>query len=388
MTHPLLRCSLFLSCLAAAAVAQYRFFVPNKTPSITAERFAETANHLVDRDVWRYGFVLGHHGAFLVRTLAAGAAPTRCPVMVDPCSEELEGLMADELDGIPRLAALELAGYALLLAFVVLVLPGAMVWLLRRTPKRLRMPVLGFAAAAAVITLFLVPYATIGYGGSAFTNWVGPGAFSYSGGYFWWPHTPGLTVSYRMVLEAVFYRPGTVFGNLGSHLPMPEMPMWLFLWLLGVLFYGTVLWAVAVVAQETRRIAGVFGPDGSGSIQVRATTRQLTIWGIAVVAFTSTLVIQALQPGWQGLPPWVVVLCLTLALPVAVTSVVRARRVRGGDNTPARHQLPLLVGTISAAVAAAALLDANLRNSSVGDWLHIILLGTLLVALVLGLLRR
>ncbi len=98
--------------------------------------------------------------------------------------------------------------------------------------------------------------------------------------------------------------------------------------------------------------------------------------------------IQALQPGWQGLPPWVVVLCLTLALPVAVTSVVRARRVRGGDNTAARHQLPLLVGTISAAVAAAALLDANLRNSSVGDWLHIVLLGTLLVALVLGLLRR
>ncbi len=105
----------------------------------------------MDRDGWRYGFVLQHNGAVLVRIPADRAPPAnRCPLAGHPLFEELQALMTAELNRVPRLAALELAGYAVLLVFLVLVLPGAMGWLLRRTPQRLRLSVLCFAPTAAV----------------------------------------------------------------------------------------------------------------------------------------------------------------------------------------------------------------------------------------------
>jgi len=208
--------SVALVAILAAQVVALRL----ATPELSATEFRE-AFFLRSSHAWHYGYVRGHHGAQLVRT-ARTDAPLLAPAHSDAT---LTPIMTSALSSLPRKAALE----GLFYFFVAVVALLGIRWLIRLRPsgllRRLAVVLLFGTFAVLVLFAFLTPYLAAGYGASAFSTWVGPGACSSSGGHLWLFTAPGETVSYRYAVELALYS-SLWFARQGSGYPLhDDLPM-------------------------------------------------------------------------------------------------------------------------------------------------------------------
>jgi hypothetical protein len=211
--------SLFLGAIAVGQWAALRHSV-RVVPSTDFGK----ATYLRSLNGWRIGFLKGQHGAWLVRT---PSATFPVPSSAGPVSP-LETEMAEILSSLPRKALLEGILYAAALLSGALLLPAASRRVAgTRLPALARHVIVGLFSVA-LGALILSPYLFLGYGRCAFTNWVGPGALSYSGAYLRLSPHPGDTVSYRNVVEVVAL-PGLWLAS-ASHLndsrAESETPQW------------------------------------------------------------------------------------------------------------------------------------------------------------------
>jgi hypothetical protein len=209
--------SLFLGTIAVGQWAALRHSVL----AVPSTDFGK-ATYLRSLYGWRIGFLRGQHGAWLVRT---PSATFPAPSSAGPLSP-LEPEMAEILSSLPRKALLEGILYAAALLSGALLLPAA-----SRRVARTRLPALARHVIVGLFTvalgaLILSPYLFLGYGGCAFTNWVGPGALSYSGVYLRLSPHPGDTVSYRNVVEVVAYPGLWLASYLNSSRAESETPQW------------------------------------------------------------------------------------------------------------------------------------------------------------------
>jgi hypothetical protein len=143
------------------------------------------------------GFVLGHHGARFI-TLSSNDLP-RGGADYSTELARLKAVMQTELDRIPLKIIAEAVWYFAVVFFVVC-RPLAVSWRRRASPSSLAAT--GATVLFAATVVFQVPIA-FGYDGSIFSNWVGPGAYSYSRPYVGVTGISGVTVSYRPFLEAM-----------------------------------------------------------------------------------------------------------------------------------------------------------------------------------------
>ncbi|MFN7954082.1 MAG: hypothetical protein U0610_20320 [bacterium] len=152
---------------------------------------------------WKYGFLCGHHGCVLAKTRNLG--PSYRPVR-DEVEPAVRDAMAEELRRVPRKIVGELALYAVLVWWGCVFTP----WLRLRSRGWSRRRVLWHATGAVgglgFLLLASTPYLVFRLGAPLFSNWVGPGALSYTTG-LGLTGGPGLTVSYRSFLELVFLGP-------------------------------------------------------------------------------------------------------------------------------------------------------------------------------------
>lgn len=152
---------------------------------------------------WRYGHILQHHGAVLVKTRLTPEAP---PLRLPSPDDRLSAAMALELRGASLRTVLELLFYAALWGLARFVLPR-MPWPHVRSVTS-RWPALARAAltTSAFVTAAMTPYLLTGYGEPLFSNQMGPGALSSTGMV---PTTGAVlsAVSYGMLLEALLMWP-------------------------------------------------------------------------------------------------------------------------------------------------------------------------------------
>lgn len=164
----------------------------------------------------RVGYVHGHHGAVLVR-LRPGVAATLQAPPEEP--GEIAEAMQLELKRIPLKAGAEAVWYFLVF-FGVIFLPLRWAW--RRHASRRLFALAGAAALFTAAGLLQAPI-FFGYDASIFSNWVGPGAYSYSTSALAVTGIPGITVSYRTFLEAMMAPPAKLLLLLfseGGPLPL------------------------------------------------------------------------------------------------------------------------------------------------------------------------
>lgn len=206
--------------LAAFEVACLRSSVATLSP----HEFAERATDLSLSGPWRYGYVSGIHGARLVRT---ANLPDLVP-SPHPTDLALTQRMRADLASLPRRAALEFAFYCVLLLYVVSAAPWLYGVLARRWPRRWQLRCARGLLAVSVAAIALLPQRLLGYGASAFSTYVGPGALSWSGGYPQITWLTADTISYRTFVEFLLIGPLWLFSKL-PQLPFAGVrpPFWL-----------------------------------------------------------------------------------------------------------------------------------------------------------------
>lgn len=248
---------------------------------------------------------------------------------------------------------------------------------------------LSSGVAIVATALILAPLIVWHYGGSSFTTWAGPYPMSYSGTYFWYTHAAGKTVSYRHVLEAYFYLPGTAFQRIADWIPLPRMPLTLFLLLLGSVGYAALLSAGVLIASEAGCVLGCSRRHNrSSSRHLKCLSRELVVLPAVLLALSWVLALESLGAHWDGLPPWVYLSLAALCLPLAAISVNEARTVRKAGLTPDAPPGPALVirGVLTTLMSAGAmllvilLLRARFRTAYPGDIATVALFLTLLSA--------
>lgn len=227
----------------------------------SAEYYSRNAFDLSVTAKWRYGYVVGHHGAHLVKAYnTPEAVPHINPGSSD--DKELVSTMSHKLDTYPLKAALEALLYSFLVGYAFFLMP----WLINKfAPKSSvysKMILFVCAIVALFWTLACLPLLCFGYGSSLFSTWEGPGASGYSGPY---PGLPtglsGETISYRPLLEMASFFPLIAVEVTGLGRCLPEMTIGLFVWISGVLFYCAAAFLVsgaaclidAVVAKRSAR---------------------------------------------------------------------------------------------------------------------------------------
>ena len=230
------------------------FFLWKKVPAMDPDQYGRYAHDLETRNEWRYGYIQGVHGAYLVRARDA-AQPQRSATGSD--KDEMRSFMRSELRRIPRKTALETALYASILAFLFFGARPLRGLVRGRTPRRLRRLVADVLPGAVVFALIAFPLLVFGYGYGGFTNLVGPGAMSYSGPYFRWESWVGNSsnsISYRALVSVVTIPAGLLVELVW--MALERIPFVVELddvetaapyWIADLLFYG----ALSVAAIRT-----------------------------------------------------------------------------------------------------------------------------------------
>lgn len=224
-----------------------------RVQEITPEKYGRQAIDLRETAKWRFGFIAGYHGAYLVKTPhAPDSPPVRHPV---PEEADLASAMAHDLETYPAKSALEAIFYLVLMAYAFFLAPALRIKLAPQLARRGRKILFEIAAWSLGWTLACLPLIGLGYGGSLFTTWAGPGAWIYSGPYPGFiTGLPAETISYRPLLEAASLLPLAAFQTTGLAGCFPEMSMGLAVWVSGVLF-GC---AVVLLAGGARWLLDLF----------------------------------------------------------------------------------------------------------------------------------
>ena len=216
-----------------------------------------------------HGYIVLHHGAVLVKMRNTGPLPSterpgsQAETDADiggneadmAADDEVRAVMARELDLVAVKTALELALYVALLLWGFFGIRWFRSKLIGGSDRRLRWFAAGVASWIIPWTFAASPLLLLGYGNPLFTNWMGPGALSWSTGYpISW--SPGLSVSYRWFIEMASFWPVLLLATV-AHAVMhylPAMSGGMVVWIAGVLFYGFVggLRGLAAGAAEPR----------------------------------------------------------------------------------------------------------------------------------------
>jgi hypothetical protein len=215
-------------CAAVALVLVAQWSIVS-VPAIDTDKFDAWARELQRTKTWRYGYVLPHHGAVLVKTRWTGSALPFVPIAPD---DRLSGVMDRELRLGARKAAFELLFYGSLWILAMTGLPRIARAMGGAAPTRGRWAAAVGTATALFPTAALAPYLIAAYGEPLFSTWRGPGALSYSGPF---PPTAalGTSITYRH-----FFAP---LGERGA------------LWAIAGVFYGVGAAIVAYVADTRER---------------------------------------------------------------------------------------------------------------------------------------
>lgn len=224
------RCLLRCVAIGLVLVAEW---LSVQVPTVDAEVFRESAFERERTRTWRYGYILEHHGAVLVKTPLGTGAPTPAPVDTD---DGVAREMARTLRLLPWKAAFELSFYALLWA---LWSAGVARWRRRCSSEMFsrwrRSAALGLSWAI-LITVVLAPYLVAGYGEPLFSTWRGPGALSYT---TWFGSTGGPwdpSLTYRNLVLSVLMLPlVSMEWTLGFLAPLGVPAAF---WVISVVFYG------------------------------------------------------------------------------------------------------------------------------------------------------
>ncbi|MCX5813029.1 MAG: hypothetical protein NT178_10855 [Proteobacteria bacterium] len=215
-----------------------------QVPIIASAEYSRNAFDLSVTAKWRYGYVVEHHGAFLVK---ARNIPETVPYLDPGLSEdkELASAMSRKLETYPLRAALEALFYSFLVGYALFLVPWLRSKFAAKNSRYSHGTLFEGAVWALGWTLACLPLICFGYGSSLFSTWAGPGASGYSGPY------PGLitglsgeTITYRPLLEGASIIPMIAVEATGLGRCLPEMTMGLFVWISGVLFYCTVAFLV------------------------------------------------------------------------------------------------------------------------------------------------
>ena len=142
------------------------------------------------------GIIRGHHGAVFVRTSDLSRNP---PLSKESDAAEVQLAMRRELRRVPVKLFAEWVWYVVV-AFFVVYLP--IVTARVRAALRRTVVLVSACAFLAAAALFQLPLA-FGYDSSMFSTWAGPGAYSSSGPYLSISGNTGVSVSYRIFLEAM-----------------------------------------------------------------------------------------------------------------------------------------------------------------------------------------
>jgi hypothetical protein len=228
-----------------------------KVPTIPEAIYKEDAVDLRVTPKWRYGYAMLHHGAILVRTRNTSNQPTDIP---SGPHDEIWSAMDNEFRLIPTKTILESLLY---LSLLVYALYGSS-WLTDKIVAEKKGPLAAFVTKTILWmvawTIASSPLLVGGYGEPLYSTWIGPGALSYSGPYWRISSGCGLTVSYRPFIEIIATGPrlcAVLIGDSIKHLP--KISDRAYLWIAGLIFYGTsgfVLgvfqWLVQVRAAKRR----------------------------------------------------------------------------------------------------------------------------------------
>lgn len=167
--------------------------------SIDESEFETYAVEIERSQTWRWGYVMPHHGAVLVKTRLAADAPPLAPIAAD---DWLTPIMAHELRLRPWKAAFEIGFYASLWALWSVGLARMRRRLSGADSTRWRRSVTFGLSWAVMIAALMAPFLIAGYGEPLFTNQQAPGAW---GATTWgFPSTGtawGYSLTYRGVLQ-------------------------------------------------------------------------------------------------------------------------------------------------------------------------------------------
>jgi hypothetical protein len=216
-------------------------------PAIDADTFDESARELQRTRTWRYGYVLPHHGAVLVKARNTTGAPPFVPIEPD---DHLSAVMVRELRlGVSK-ATFELLFYGGLWLLAAAGLPRLIRAIAGRAATRCRWALAVGLAGVLFPTAALAPYLLAGYGEPLFSTWQGPGALSYSGPF---PETAALgrCITYRILVEGVLMYP-LLFSSwaLDYLAAVGERQA---LWAISAIFYGVTATLVAYIVDTRGR---------------------------------------------------------------------------------------------------------------------------------------
>jgi len=187
-----------LKC-AAVALVLYVIGAVAWVPSIDGPVFELYAVEIERTQTWRYGYVMPHHGAALVKTRLAADAPPLAPIAAD---DTLTPIMARKLRLRPWKAAFEIGFYASLWALWSVGLARFRRRLSGPDSTRWQRSVTYGLSWAVMITALMAPFLIAGYGEPLFSNQEAPGAWGAttwgfrSTGTAW-----GFSLTYRWVLQ-------------------------------------------------------------------------------------------------------------------------------------------------------------------------------------------
>lgn len=201
---------------------------------------------------WRYGFLWDHHGAWLVKTENVEEA-----VPLDSCIgwDGLCNELLEEINLIPLKTILELCLYGVILVYMFWVVP----W--QRTKFAFLQDSVGKEILVETVlwilgwTILLLPLLLFDYGQSLYTNWIGPGAASWSGMYYEVSGAQGVTISYRTWLEIIMLLPIKIMDAIGLLEYLYGMQVKWFIWVVGMLsfgFTGFIIGSVRVMLRSVR----------------------------------------------------------------------------------------------------------------------------------------
>lgn len=236
-------------CLLAVLIVVYHAGAAYlKVSEIPPSEYARYAMDLRITEKHRYGYVVPHHGAILVRT--ANTPEAGYPKYEDP-DPEVTAIMLRELRWYPAKAIIEAVFYALIIGYIFFWAR----WLQRQIvpPDSNLAWLMAFGALFWIggWTLATCPLQAFSYGESIFTTWAGPGALSWSGPYFGAPTgLAGETISYRPMLELGCLFPAFFMGATGLARLLPDLPMATAIWVYGTVFFGLVGALTAYVKER------------------------------------------------------------------------------------------------------------------------------------------